>query len=83
MLRQPRTSTSSPYLMAGMTCNLNMENVMWNTLDPMVGERIEIATGYDEFEVATVIAVNTRNANIKVRADDGDVLIGNQWDVFE
>jgi hypothetical protein len=50
------------------------------TNDSMVGERVVIYTGDGGDELATVIAVSDCNANIKVRADDGDILIGNQWD---
>ena len=52
----------------------------WITSDPMIGERVIISTAYGEEEAATVLAVSDRNANIKVRADDGDILIGNQWE---
>ena len=52
---------------------------IWDTANEMVGQRVIITTAYGDEEAATVLAVSTRNANIKVRADDGDILIGNQW----
>lgn len=53
---------------------------MWNVNDGLVGRRVEIETSYGDFEEATVIAVSDRTANIKVRADDGDILIGGQFE---
>ncbi len=52
----------------------------WDTTDEYVGTRIEILTGPHEFEMATVVAVSTVNGNLKVRADDGEILIGNQFE---
>ena len=52
---------------------------MWNTNDELVGERILIDCGYDE-EEATVLAVSTTSARIKVLTDDGDVMVGDQWE---
>jgi hypothetical protein len=69
---------------------------MWNTNDELVGQRILIGRsgvsqrtaratsrsfncGYDEEEV-TVLAVSTTTANIKVLTDDGDIMVGNQWE---
>lgn len=52
----------------------------WITTNEMVGERVIISTAYGEDETATVLAVSDRTANIRVRADDGDILIGNQWE---
>ena len=51
----------------------------WNTDDPLVGERVIIFTSYGEEEPATVLAVHDRIDSLRVRADDGDILIGNQW----
>lgn len=53
---------------------------MWTTDDDMIGQQVAIYTADGESEIATVLAVSDRNANIKVRADDGEILIGNQWD---
>lgn len=52
----------------------------WNTANEMVGQRVTIYTASGDEEAATVLAVSTRNANIKVRADGGEIMIGNQWD---
>lgn len=52
----------------------------WDTTDAMVGERVTITTIYGEHEPATVIAIHPTQTLIKVRAADGDVLIGNQWE---
>ena len=53
---------------------------MFHTNDDLVGHRVMIDTGYGETELATVIAVSDTTSNIKVRADDGEILTGNQWD---
>ena len=53
---------------------------MFITNDELVGRRIEIHTGQDEWENAIVIAVSDRTANIKVRTDDGDTMIGGEWE---
>ena len=53
---------------------------MWIINDEMVGDRVAIQTEPGEWEDATVIAVSDHTANIKVKADDGDILIGNQWE---
>ena len=54
---------------------------MWNTKDPMVGEKVYIQTCYGEEETAVVLAVSTINANLRVRSEeDGEILIGNQWE---
>lgn len=52
---------------------------MWNTNDDLVGHRVTIYTTHDD-EPATVLAVSTRTANIKVIADNGDIMVGGQWD---
>ena len=52
----------------------------WNTNDPMVGEKVYIQTGYENDEIATVLAVSTKSDLIRVKALDGEVLIGNQWE---
>ena len=52
----------------------------WNTNDPLVGERVMIFTMFGDGEPATVLAVSDRTANIKVRDQFGDVMIGNQWE---
>ncbi len=52
----------------------------WITTDDLVGKRVTIYTACGEEEPATVLAVSDRTTNIKVRDDDGDILIGNQWD---
>ncbi len=54
--------------------------VMWNTNDKKVGEKVLIYTGYGKWETATVIAVAMTNANLQVRSEDGEILIGDQWD---
>ncbi len=48
--------------------------------DDLVGNRVYIQTGYGEDELATIIAVSDTTDKVKVRTDDGDVLVGNQWD---
>ncbi len=54
---------------------------MWDTNDPMVGETVEIRTCYGETEPATVLAVSTRNSNLKVRAHgDGEIMIGGEFE---
>jgi hypothetical protein len=53
---------------------------MFITNNELVGRRVEIQTAQDEWETALVIAVSDRTANIKVRAEDGDILIGGQWE---
>ena len=57
-------------------------NATWNTTDELVGQRVEIYFADGETEEATVIEVHTQNANIKVRADDGEILIGNQFETI-
>ena len=52
----------------------------FTTNDELVGQRVWIEDGYGDGEEATVIAVSTGSYTIKVRADDGDVLVGNQWE---
>ena len=56
---------------------------MWITSNEMVGQRVAIYTSYDDEEEATVIAVSDRNDSIKVKADDGEILIGNQWEPLD
>ena len=57
---------------------------MWNTTDEMVGRRVTIYTVYNDEETATVLAISTKNCNIKVRAHkDGEILIGNQWEPMD
>ena len=56
-----------------------MVNV-WDTTDEMVGERITIALGDWAYESAVVLAVHRTKDLFKVRADDGAILVGNQWD---
>lgn len=51
----------------------------WNITDELVGRRVICSDGYDEFE-ATVIGVHPNSYTIRVRDDDGEILIGNQWD---
>ena len=53
---------------------------MWNTKDDLVGRRVTIYDSMGDDETATVLAVSTRTANIRVITDDGDVLVGGQWD---
>ena len=53
---------------------------MWITTDPMVGQKVYIYTCFDEEEIATVLAVSDTTANIKVKLEDGAILIGNQWE---
>ena len=53
---------------------------MFHTNDDLVGHRVMIDTGYGETELATVIAVSDKTCNIKVRTDDGEILVGSQWD---
>ena len=52
----------------------------WNTDDELVGRRVWIETAYGEGEEATVLGVHPNNYTIRVRCDDGEVLVGNQWD---
>lgn len=52
----------------------------WNYKDELVGQRVSVYTGYGDCEDATVIAVSDSTSNIKVRTDDAEILIGNQWD---
>ena len=47
--------------------------------DSIIGRRVAIYTAHGDCEEATVIA-ELHNGTIKVRTDDGEVLIGNQWD---
>ncbi len=56
---------------------------MWNTDDSLVGQRVWINCGYGDEEIATVLAVSTKTANIRVKTDDGRVMSGNQWDNAE
>ena len=53
---------------------------MWIENDELVGRRVAIYTCHDECEEATVLAVSDRTGNIRVLTDDGEILIGNQWD---
>ena len=53
---------------------------MWNTKDSLVGQRVTIYTAYDDEETVTVLAVSDKSDMIKVRAEDGTVMIGNQWE---
>ena len=56
----------------------------WTTNDELVGQRVLIYTGYGDEEPATVLAVHRQLDLIKVRADDdGETLIGNQWEHLE
>lgn len=53
----------------------------WTTNNELVGRTVLILTGYDDEELATVIAVSTITDLIRVRSeDDGRILIGNQWE---
>lgn len=52
----------------------------WNYEDEMIGERVQIWTAYGDYEDATVIAVSDSTTNIKVRTDDAEIMIGNQWE---
>ena len=52
----------------------------WITDDAMVGQRVLTYDFYGEQTLATVLAVSDHTANIKVRADNGDILIGNTFD---
>lgn len=52
----------------------------WKTNDDLVRRRVEIETAFGDFEEATVLAVSDRTANVKVRADDGEVLIGGRFE---
>ena len=56
---------------------------MWNTADELVGQRVEIYTSQGDSEIAVVLAVSDRTSNIKVRSEDGAVLIGNQWEALD
>lgn len=54
----------------------------WNKHDELVGKKVFIYLAYagDE-EIATVIAVaKDDSGRIKVLAEDGEVLVGNQWE---
>ncbi len=54
---------------------------MWDIEDSMIGETVHIMTRDGETEAATVLAVSTTTANIKVRAHrDGQIMVGNQWE---
>jgi len=56
----------------------------WITEDVLVGQTVEISTCYGETELAVVLAVSDRNAQIKVRAvEDGEILIGGQWEQID
>lgn len=55
----------------------------FTTDDEMVGQRVWIYSSHGEGEPALVLAVSTRNANIRVLADDGEVMIGNQWEPMD
>ena len=48
----------------------------------LLGRRVYIQTRYDENEIATVVRT-TRSGMIKVRAEDGEFLWGNQWEEAE
>ena len=69
-----------PIAMMHMTTKIPSWESQFTTADLMVGQRVSIETGYGEEEVATVIAVSTRTTTIKVRAENGDILCGNQWE---
>lgn len=51
----------------------------WNTTDSLVGEVVTIETAAGEFEPAIVVAVSTASL-IKVRVEDGTILVGNQYE---
>ena len=52
----------------------------WNTDDPIVGQRVLCDVGYEPQE-GTVLAVSRRrDGTIKVQFDDGQILVGNQWE---
>jgi hypothetical protein len=53
---------------------------MFHINDVLVGRRVSIDTGCGEYEFATIVAVSDKTCNIKVQTDDGEVLIGSQWD---
>lgn len=55
----------------------------WNTTDELVGRKVIVYTVWDEEEFATVLAVHNLIDSIRVRTDDGEILIGNQWDEIE
>ena len=57
-----------------------MAQTQWVTQDELVGRRVVIYTGHDEEEEATVIGVHPTHSTIRVRTDDGEILVGNQWD---
>jgi len=52
----------------------------WNTKDELVGRTVAIYTGIGDTELATVLAVSDTGYSIKVRTEDDDILVGNQWD---
>jgi len=56
------------------------DNITWNTTDELVGRRVWIETAYVEGEEATVLGVHPNSYTIRVATDDGEVLVGNQWD---
>ena len=43
------------------------DNITWNT-------------AYGEGEEATVLGVHPNSYTIRIATDDGEVLVGNQWD---
>ncbi len=56
---------------------------MWITDDELVGFRVTIYTDYGEEESAIVLAVSDSTTNIRVMADDGTVMVGNQYDELD
>ena len=60
---------------------IDMTLANWITDDELVGRRVFIITSQcDDGEEATVVGVHPTNTVIRVRTDDGEILIGNQWD---
>ena len=52
---------------------------MWTTNDGLVGQKVVCFQEFEEFE-GEVLAVNTSSSLIRVRDDEGEILIGNQWE---
>ena len=54
---------------------------LWNTRHSLVGTRVLCQVAHDESEEALVLAVSRRDDGIiKVQMDDGEILVGNQWE---